>query len=395
MFGCGAALPLAALLLPGCADRVAAPRFTDAASIARAAGEVQASVLWNAHARSLIGERQPSQFAAWRLMAYLGLSQFVAVERVVAEPSPSRARVRGAVAGASVAVLSYQFPADTTRLEGFVAAEAATLPTEQRPAFVEGVAAGRETGARAVARARADNFAAPWTGTVPVGPGFWFSSLVPPAPPVLPRLGEMRPFYLTSGRQFRPGPPPAFGSPSFNEALAEVRRISDTRTPQQDSIAKYWALATGTLVSGFWNTVASELISRTGAGERSAARAFALMSTAAMDALIACHDAKYTYWLLRPIQADPAIRLAVGMPNFPAYPSNHACASGAAAFVLGALWPNESRRLGEMANEAGLSRVYGGIHFRFDSDTGLAMARSIGALAAESDRRNAVLDLLR
>jgi membrane-associated phospholipid phosphatase len=83
------------------------------------------------------------------------------------------------------------------------------------------------------------------------------------------------------------------------------------------------------------------------------------------------------------------------MPNFPAYPSNHACASGAAAFVLGALWPNESRRLGEMANEAGLSRVYGGIHFRFDSDTGLAMARSIGALAAESDRRNAVLDLLR
>jgi hypothetical protein len=113
-----------------------------------------------------------------------------------------------------------------------------------------------------------------------------------------------------------------------------------------------------------------------------------------MDGLIACADAKFTYWLLRPSQADPAISLAIGLPNFPSYPSNHACFSGAAAYVLGALFPGDEQRLAGMAYDAGVSRVLGGIHYRFDSDVGLQIARDVTRLALDMDRGERLLGLL-
>lgn len=173
-----------------------------------------------------------------------------------------------------------------------------------------------------------------------------------------------------------------------------MRRISDTRTARQDSIARFWAMASGTLIAGFWNTTASEIIHRKRLGERDGAHTLALMNTAAMDALIACADGKFTYWLLRPSQADPAITMPIGLPNFPAYPSNHACFSGAAAYTLGALFPHERQRLRGMAYHAGISRVFGGIHYRFDSDVGLEIARKVTRLALWLDRRGRLLDFL-
>lgn len=243
--------------------------------------------------------------------------------------------------------------------------------------------------------ARNDRFDAPWTGTVPTGPGVWYSSTVPATPPALPMLGQVQPFFMAAGSQFRPAPPPAFGTPTFEAAVAEVRRIADTRTARQDSIAKFWAMGTGTLIAGFWNAKAAELIQQKRLGERQAAHVLALMNTAAMDGLIACADGKFTYWLLRPSQADPAIALAIGLPNFPAYPSNHACFSGAAGYVLGALFPAERQQLSRMAYEAGISRVFGGIHYRFDSDAGLEIARKVVRLALQADRRGRLLELLR
>ena len=118
------------------------------------------------------------------------------------------------------------------------------------------------------------------------------------------------------------------------------------------------------------------------------------MNTAGQDGLIACHDAKYAYWLLRPSQADPAITLAVGLPNFPAYPSNHACLSAAIGQVAGATMPADRERFAAIAAEAAESRVHGGIHYRFDSDTGLSIGRKVAAHALDADRRGAVRALL-
>ncbi|MBC7896922.1 MAG: vanadium-dependent haloperoxidase, partial [Cytophagaceae bacterium] len=235
--------------------------------------------------------------------------------------------------------------------------------------------------------AAGDGFNIVWAGTVPVGPGLWASLNVPPTPPLLQLGGLVTPFFMRSGSQFRPAPPPAWNSPAFNEALAEVRRISDTRTASQDSIAKFWAIPTGGLIVGHWNTTALGLIAQARMGERAAAHALALMNTAGQDGLIACHDAKYVYWLLRPSGADPAIKLSVGLPNHPSYPSNHACISGASAHILGKLFPDARERMQAKANEAAMSRLYGGIHYRFDADAGLEIARRIAGLAIDIDRQ--------
>lgn len=112
-----------------------------------------------------------------------------------------------------------------------------------------------------------------------------------------------------------------------------------------------------------------------------ALRLLAVMNMAVMDAIIACHDAKYVYWTPRPSQADPTIKPVIGVPNHPSYPSNHSCISTAAATVLGHHFPKERRVLLLSAHEAGLSRIYGGIHYRFDVEAGSNIGRDVAALA--------------
>jgi len=94
---------------------------------------------------------------------------------------------------------------------------------------------------------------------------------------------------------------------------------------------------------------------------------------------------KYTYWLLRPSMADPGIKLAIGLPNHPSYPSNHACVTGTSMAVLGALFPGRADELWGLAEEAGISWIYGGIHYRFDMEAGLTLAQQISAWAIAHD----------
>jgi membrane-associated phospholipid phosphatase len=101
------------------------------------------------------------------------------------------------------------------------------------------------------------------------------------------------------------------------------------------------------------------------------------MNAAGYEAIIASHEAKYFYWLIRPSQADPLITTSIELPSFPSYPSNHAAVSAAAATVLGVMFPGEQAALDAAADEVGISRVYGGIDYRFDSDAGLALGRTI------------------
>ena len=355
-------------------------------------GEATASVRWNAITRDFIDAKpaatKPNPVAAFRAFAYLSLAQYRAVAAADESPGrPPHASPQGAVAAASAAVLSALFPADAAFFASQLQSQENELAGSERAqsAFAAGEIVGRAVGADVVALARTDRFDAVWTGTVPTGPDKWSSDFDPPRPPQLPLLGQMRPFFMESGDQFRPAPPPAFGSPAFLAALAEVRQLSDNRTPEQLQIAVRWALTTGSLVSGFWNDEATKLIGRYHLNERRAARALALADMAAMDATIACYDAKYTYWLIRPYRVDQAITTPVGRPNHPSYPSSHACSSGATAYVLGALFPADANRLAAMADEAGESRLYAGIHYRFDKVAALGIARHVATLVMERD----------
>jgi membrane-associated phospholipid phosphatase len=196
---------------------------------------------------------------------------------------------------------------------------------------------------------------------------------------------------MRSGDQFRPAPPPAVGSPEYLADLAEVRQLSDTRTAEQLRIAQFWQSGYGAGgPAGYFGSVAAELAARRRLDEREAARMFALLHMAVMDASIGCYEAKYAYWYIRPNQADPAITTPVNRPNFPAYPSAHSCLSAAGAGVLAALFPAAADDLHAMVEEAGVSRLYAGLHFRFDVTAGRELGEAVARLVlrrAPSDQR--------
>jgi membrane-associated phospholipid phosphatase len=347
--------------------------------------EGNATLYWNGVARSLVGANRSSAPFAIRGYAIVSTAQNEAA--VAAEKQRSgatQASVRAAVAGASVAALSYLYPGEASaleaRLQGFLAAPA--WPGEDRRDEEAGVAVGRTVGEQVVERAKTDGFFAPGTLTPPVGPGYWSSS----TPPAGALFGRARTYLLRSADQFRPVAPPAFGSSEFLAALAEVRQISDTRTPQQVDKAVFWDAPAGTHTpAGHWNEEAARLAVKYHLNELRAAQLLALLNMVAFDAIVASHEAKYHYWLLRPTMADPGITLPIGLPNFPSYPSNHAAISAGMARILGDAFPAERRRLDALAEEAALSRVLGGIHYRFDGEAGLELGRRIAdwALGAE------------
>ena len=125
------------------------------------------------------------------------------------------------------------------------------------------------------------------------------------------------------------------------------------------------------------NEIASEMIVSHRNSEREAARVLALANMAGFDVLNACFDAKFAYYLIRPSQADLQIHLPVGLPNHPSYPSGHSCVTSAYATVLADLFPDESDGLHAMVVEAGLSRMYGGLHYRFDCEVGQVLGRQV------------------
>jgi membrane-associated phospholipid phosphatase len=212
----------------------------------------------------------------------------------------------------------------------------------------------------------------------------WYSAKG--VPPIGILIAQAHPWLLDSVSQFRPAPPPAFGSATFQSALEEVRRVARNRTPEQTRIAQLWNSSDPW---ARWNEVASDALRRHHSSEAEAARVLAVLNVGATDAIIACFDAKYHYWLIRPSQADTTIALAdsVSLPNFPSYPSGHACSAGAFDGVLGSYFPEDRAEFTRIAEEQAMSRLYGGIHYRFDNDGGLALGRIVARYDVERERQ--------
>jgi hypothetical protein len=228
---------------------------------------------------------------------------------------------------------------------------------------------------------------APWNGTIPTGPGMWYSAKG--VPPIGITITQARPWLLDSVSEFRPGPPPVFGSPTWQAAIEEVRRVARERTSEQTMIAQRWNSADPW---ARWNEEAAAAIVRNHMSDADAARVLAVLNIAASDAIIACFDAKYHYWSIRPSQADTTIALAdsVELPNFPSYPSGHACSAGAFDAVLGHFFPQERASFTRIAEEQAMSRLYGGIHYRFDNDGGLALGRTVARYDVVREKKGAL-----
>lgn len=369
-----------------------------------------AVIRWNEIARDLVSRRRTSLPMASRVYALLSVAQYDAAiaawhykylhvrrrpDQLAGGPrplapgdaEPSYPCAHATIGAASAAVLAYLYPDAAPMLEHRV--------EEQRHARLRaglafpsdvgaGAALGAAVGKLVVAHARADGADAVWnTGLPRDARGRWTSSV----PPLLPLWGRVRPWLMASAGDFVPPAPPLPGSREFDAALAAVRRSTDLDNRDQLRMAALWADGAGSYTpSGRWNKIAADRVLEQGMGELRAARVFALLNTAVMDAGIACWETKYRYLLIRPSQADPRIPTPVGLPNFPAYTSAHAALSGAAATVLGHLFPAHRASLWAKAEEAAVSRQYGGIHYPFDARDGLAQGRSVAQLAVARAR---------
>src|SRR5262245_20576848 len=286
-----------------------------------------------------------------------------------------------AVAGAAATVLTYFHADEATRVD----AAARQLADPTSSAF----RLGRSIGNVVVRRAGQDGAdrVGP-AGSEPKGDQFWVPT--PPAqayPPLEPLAGTWRTWNLRTGSQFRPGPPPAYGSADFVREVNEVYAVSQSLMDEQKRIADFWADGAGTVTPpGHWNAIAVDLLAGARLSTLRAAQLFATLNTAQADAFIACWDAKFTYWSLRPVTAIRRLIDAnwlpyIATPPFPSYVSGHATTSGAASTVLAGFFPERAAELAALADEAAASRLYGGIHYRGDNVVGLGLGRRIGHVA--------------
>lgn len=312
--------------------------------------------------------------------------------------APSYPSHHAAVAGAAAQMLAYLFPDHPRGRFEELAREAADSRVwagrNYRSDVEAGLELGRTVAEDVIARARNDGSSRVWDERHPEGPQFWAAPPGRLEAPVLPLAGTWQTWVLESGSELRPGPPPEYGSPRFLEEAAEVMMIGNNLSDERRRIAKTWAGEVGTpLPPGLWNRIALSEVRRSRLSPPRAARVIALLNVALADAGVAAWDCKYAFWSPRPAEAIRGLNLHSGWepyittPLFPSYVSAHSAYSGAASEVLSSVFPNRALEFSAMAEEAGMSRIYGGIHYRSDHVRGLELGREVGRLAVEKDER--------
>lgn len=287
-----------------------------------------------------------------------------------------------AVAGAASVVMMGLLPdVDPGRFDALAmeAAESRIMGgAAYRSDVQSGLELGRAIGERAAARAQEDGFAAQWDpSTKPTGPGIWEPTPPNFLDPALPMAGKRRPWVLSSADQFRPVPPPEYGSPTWESELRTVQEIAAHRTFEQERAAQWWGSQSPPILLNGW---AKELVTRYGLEPLHASQFLSAMNVALDDVLIAVWDAKYTWWSSRPLQEDPDLVLVYPNPPYPAYPGGYGAAMGAGTTVIGHYFPQEADDYADRAWEGANSRAWAGIHYVIDNDTGLLMGRRVGRL---------------
>ena len=369
-----AGLSAAALMasLPHSTAALSFPRF-------RSASASQSLLPWTDLALALIQETQLSPPRAARALALLHVSM---AEAALAEIP----KTHDAIAGAATTVLGELFPQAGSQIAA-VEQPASHSPlwsgVRFSPASHEGSAAGRKIGQDVLTWGRADGSDAVWDGQRPTGSRTWQPT--PPEyreNPVEPLTGRWRTWVLPSGEALRPAPPPEWGSPLWDAELLAVQEAVKRRSSEQETAVRFWAGGPGTVTpAGIWIEIARDLIVRDGLDTLAAAQVLALTSVAMVDGFICCWDAKYAYWMARPITADPTLNVLIPTPPFPSYTSGHATISAAAATVLSHLFPSDGPELRRKAEVAKNSRLWAGIHFPLDNDMGVLGGGVVGRLA--------------
>ncbi|MCA9118852.1 MAG: vanadium-dependent haloperoxidase, partial [Planctomycetales bacterium] len=378
----------------------------------------------------IVTERPP---AAARNLAMMHAAMYDAVNAIERthepyhfdETAPAGASPIAAAATAAHRVASRLYQ-ESDELAIFNAALTEALATvADGSAKLTGISLGEQVGDAILALRSGDGASAELAYTPGTDPGDWNRTSPGFLPPLLAQWSRVTPFAMASGSQFRPSPPPSLNSAEYAAAVDEVMQLggfdSATRTTEQTAIATFWADGGGTFTPpGHWNQIAANVALARGNTLAENARLFALLNIAEADAGIAAWDAKYAYEFWRPIDAIHRAQTdgndatlaeltwtpLLVTPPFPTYTSGHSTFSGAADAVLSSFFGSDTRfttqsdghdgftqrplstnqivtrsftSFSQAADEAGRSRIYGGIHFEFDNAAGLTAGRAIGA----------------
>jgi len=308
--------------------------------------------------------------AAWDTKyAYKRKRPFAADNRVkvfaVKPESPSYPCEHAVAAGVATTIISHFYPsmADSANR---LAQEAMASRVAAGVAFPSDIQAGFGLGKRIaeaeIERTKGFLTRTSWDGKVPEGPRRWQGKK-----PMFPLAGHNKTVVLDSASQFRPGPPP-----DFAKDMAELKAYK----PNFRSLANafFWA------GQDFWADVLDRKIFEYNLhlNPPRAARLYAIAAVALYDGFVACWEAKYTYWGIRPNQYDTTFKPALLVtPPFPGYPSGHAAVSGTMSELYSYFFPEEREYFLKKAQEGAESRFHAGIHFRTDNEVGLDLGRKV------------------
>jgi hypothetical protein len=353
-----------------------------------------------------------------RTMAIVQVAVFEAVNAISGRYPPQRAKlaaapgasVEAAVAAATRTALAKLMPAQQAAIDADYQALLGSVP--DGAAKTAGIALGEQAATAIVALCADDGAVVPDVYRPHAAAGVY----VPTVGPAVPHWGKRRPWVMSRGDQFRPGPPPALTSDmwarDYNEIKAIGGKTSTQRTPEQTAIAKFWE---ATAPAVYW-PVARSVAAMPGRDVTDNARLFALAAMAMDDGLIAVFDAKYTYNLWRPVTAirngdldghnaterDPGWTSFIDTPVHPEYPCAHCIVSATLGAVLAAeIGSGPAPRLSSASPTAGgavrtwtsvddftkevaVARIYDGVHYRYSTEVGSAMGKKIGELVAKS-----------
>ncbi|HYT24462.1 MAG TPA: vanadium-dependent haloperoxidase [Candidatus Polarisedimenticolia bacterium] len=373
---------------------------------------------WNEKALAAATQAKQLPFVSTRTMALVHTAMFDAVNSIEGRCAPYKFKVsapagsssEAAVVAAAHAVLLSLFPEQKADLDAAYAASLARIP--EGSGKTAGIGVGEEIAVKILALRASDGSDAPNVYKPATTPGAY----IPTALPIGSHWGNVTPWVMKRGSQFRPAPPPVLNGPVWARDYNEIKDLgakkSTVRTAEQTDIARFWILAG----PASWEPIVRHMALTPGRSLIQNARLFALVEIAAADAYIAVFDGKYTFQFWRPITAIrngdingnaattrvPDWEPSIDTPLHPEYPCAHCITSAAVATVLESEFGNGAipvvtmssptapgvtrkwTRIWDWADEISAARIYGGIHYRNSTVVGQAMGKKIGELAFQN-----------
>jgi PAP2 superfamily len=399
-----------------------APRHASAAAVDNGAASGQEVIKWNQLLRQivLIPGAQPPTIPSTRSLAMLHIAIFDAVNSIERSFTPYFIEVqasRGASKQAAAAqaahdVLVELYPQQQDMLDAALAESLDSLPPD---GCDQGIAVGQAVASAILDWRRTDRWdATPPPYVLPPEPGFWQPTPPGFSPATFTHYSNVVPFAITDSRQFGPPPPPALTSAQYATDFNETKEIgrvdSPSRMDDQTLVANLWAaVGTPTGSVDIYNNVARDVALAFGSDLVQTARLFVLLNVAIIDGLQTSYTSKFDYGLWRPVTAipradddgnvftdpDPNWLPLLVTPPYPTYAGNAAAIGAACATVLARFfgtnviaveahwegtpgWTRSYPSFWAIADEQARSRIYGGIHFHFDTIAGQEIGTKVG-----------------